>query len=204
MPGVLAHGMQDGIDAQRQTRAQFSYDFNFLTGFARIAISPQSDGFIQRHTKHDVGVFELVGVIDKKRALRVWQDGTPVLLNRVIPAGTGGGLQGFSLQGRKVYQKAYSLTPVSCGRLVRAAILAVYLSRNRGRRHCNLNPRISSNSGSASWKKSLRRGIPRIRMNFAGQQRPLNWLKSTPGQQRRNWKPARLRPALQDAWSRTG
>src|SRR5258705_11011496 len=31
--------------------------------------------------------------------------------------------------------------------------------------HCNLKPRISSNSGSANWKKTARQGRPRIRMN---------------------------------------
>src|SRR5260370_31694666 len=105
MPGVLAHGMQDGIDAQRQTRAQFPYDSNFLAGFAGVAISPQSNGLVERHTEHDIGVFELVGVIGKKRALSVWQDGTPVLLNRLMPSGRGGGLQGSSPKGGEYIKK---------------------------------------------------------------------------------------------------
>src|SRR2546430_3393443 len=93
MPGVLPHRVKNRIDAKRQSRAEFPDDANFQVRSSRIAAVVQRNGLVQRHAENHVAIFQLVDMVGEKRTLGLGQDGTPVLLDRVIPAGRGAGIQ---------------------------------------------------------------------------------------------------------------
>src|SRR5438876_11832525 len=105
MPCMLPHGVQHGADAKRQASAELSGNFDSLTCLLQITMLLEVDGFVERHTEHPIGVFELFGVIGEERAFSVGKDGSPVLLDGVIPAYRGAGIQKVSPKKRQYSKK---------------------------------------------------------------------------------------------------
>src|SRR6266478_6293430 len=106
MPCVLPHGVQHGVDAKRQASAELSCNFDSLTCLLGITMLLEVDGFVERYTEHPIGVFELFGVIREERAFRVGKDGSPVLLDGVVPAYRGAGIQKVSPKKRQDSKKS--------------------------------------------------------------------------------------------------
>src|SRR5438445_7747992 len=105
MPCVLPHGVQHGVDAKRQASAELSGNFDSLTRLLQITMLLQVDGFVERYTEQPIGVFEVFGVIREERAFGVGKDGPPVLLDGVIPAYRGEGIQKVSPKKRQYSKK---------------------------------------------------------------------------------------------------
>jgi hypothetical protein len=89
--GMFSHGVNHRVDVHRQAGTQLADHANFLAGAVRFAFVSHRYDLIQRDAKHHVGIFELAGVRKKQKSFIDRQDGAPVLLNRVIPAGLGAG-----------------------------------------------------------------------------------------------------------------
>jgi hypothetical protein len=104
---MLPHGVQHGVDAKRQASAELSGNFDSLTGLLPITMSLEVDGFVERYTEHAIDVFELFGVIREERPFSVGKDGSPVLLDGVVPTYRGTGIQKVSPK-KGQYSKTHS------------------------------------------------------------------------------------------------
>src|SRR5215469_515075 len=129
MTSELSHAVKDRTYPQSQPRTKFPRDSEGFQCLNVEVLAAKLDRLVQGHAERDVGVFEFASVGVIKLSFPFRQEGTPILLNRVIPAGRRAGTH-RSLQERGVYTRncVYG-KGLSCGAKVPASILAVYFER---------------------------------------------------------------------------
>ena len=126
MTRTLAHTVENRGQAQGKTRTEFRGDGDRIAKNEKGARIAQADSLIQGNAEGEIGITQFGGVSVEENGFGFRQEGAPILLNRIIPAGRDAGTHGLPPEGGSIYPNHCTREALCCGPSARASILAVY------------------------------------------------------------------------------